>query len=134
VAFVMVHTNATTTRNKLDGLREKARKFICINDDVDHTDPASAKTLNLVRAFYQWAYPHPSQFELPAGKANPVLYYDELLALQEHGWRIKMYLWVVLALVAVFLALCLPFKLARDRNWTRDRRKRESNSTKLLRL
>ena len=49
MAFLMVNANATTTRQKLDGIRQKPRKFVCINDDIDHSDPRSITTLRVIR-------------------------------------------------------------------------------------
>merc|ERR1712137_682965 len=39
VAFVMVNQNDTKLQEKLDGIRERQHKFICLNDNIDHDDP-----------------------------------------------------------------------------------------------
>eukprot|EP00005_Dracoamoeba_jomungandri_P005828 CAMPEP_0174259562 /NCGR_PEP_ID=MMETSP0439-20130205/8370_1 /TAXON_ID=0 /ORGANISM="Stereomyxa ramosa, Strain Chinc5" /LENGTH=818 /DNA_ID=CAMNT_0015343499 /DNA_START=269 /DNA_END=2722 /DNA_ORIENTATION=- len=77
VAFMMVNTNINTTRDRLDGLRKKPYKFICLNDDIDHTDPKSKKTLKIIRDFYDSMFPLPSSFELPPGQKNAHLYYKD---------------------------------------------------------
>lgn len=87
MAFVMIHTNATTTQDKLDGIREKPRKFVCVNDDIDHTKEESRATLTVIRQFYDSLFPLPSSFELPADSPNPTLYWDEYLILCVFSYR-----------------------------------------------
>jgi len=113
VAFLMVNANATTTRQKLDGIRQKPRKFVCINDDIDHSDVRSVTTLKVIRKFYQSMHPVPSSFELPDGQRNPYLHYDEYEQYlrerakmdedQERGY----YGWMLLLFALVCACVCL---------------------------
>uniref|UniRef100_A0A3Q2Y8U3 Stealth protein CR4 conserved region 4 domain-containing protein n=1 Tax=Hippocampus comes TaxID=109280 RepID=A0A3Q2Y8U3_HIPCM len=41
------------------------RKFICINDDLDHTQSTAQQVQTKLVKFYQSMFPRPSQFELP---------------------------------------------------------------------
>jgi hypothetical protein len=43
VAFLMVGTNATNLEKSLDGIRERRQKFICLNDNMNHSDPEAVK-------------------------------------------------------------------------------------------
>jgi len=39
VAFKMIRNNLTTVRRELDSLRRRRHKFVCLNDNIDHTQP-----------------------------------------------------------------------------------------------
>lgn len=43
VGFIMVGTNSTNVEKALDGIREKRHKFICLNDNINHTNPEAPK-------------------------------------------------------------------------------------------
>ena len=58
VTFMMVTDNATTMRPKLDGVRAKRTKFICLNDDMKDPSPAMERVL---RDLYQSMFPLPSR-------------------------------------------------------------------------
>ena len=78
LAFKMIHNNVTTVLNQLDWVRKNRRKFICINDDLDH-DRADTKTIRRVlRDFYESFFPIPSQFELKGNYKNRFLYKRDL--------------------------------------------------------
>lgn len=63
---------------RLDHMRIKRPKFICINDDVQG-DP-DPRVFRALRNFYESYFPKPSPFELPYGETNPYLHYDDLMA------------------------------------------------------
>ncbi|KAF2077558.1 hypothetical protein CYY_001176 [Polysphondylium violaceum] len=77
VAFLMIENNATITQGKLDGIRQKRQKFICLNDNMNHTDPHSVKVVKVLHDFYESLFPRPSSFELPPGKLNPFTYIQD---------------------------------------------------------
>lgn len=79
----MVNNNASTTLKSLDGIRERRQKFICLNDNMNHTDPSVKDVLAVIKDFYDSLYPLPSSFELPPGVENPFLHVDELEAAQK---------------------------------------------------
>ena len=39
VAFIMVNQNDSKLENRLDGIRREQQRFVCLNDDIDHSDP-----------------------------------------------------------------------------------------------
>eukprot|EP00111_Clytia_hemisphaerica_P018309 TCONS_00054184-protein len=78
LAFKMIHNNVTTVLHQLDWVRKNRKKFICINDDLDH-DRADSKTIRRVlRDFYESFFPIPSQFELEGKYKNRFLYKRDL--------------------------------------------------------
>jgi hypothetical protein len=70
VAFEMITENITKIKMQLDGIRSRYVKFICVNDNLITVSPEIEK---LVSDFYQSYFPHPSKFELPIRKRNPIL-------------------------------------------------------------
>ena len=68
VGFHMISDNLEETMEKLNDVRAKRPKFVCINDDMDNP---SEELLQNLQDFYQSFFPHPSRFELPAGQSNP---------------------------------------------------------------
>ena len=80
IAFEMIGDNYTATLSQLDSIRTRQSKFICINDNMKNPSP---KLLQALRDFFEAFWPIPSKFELPKGKSNPVLRYDEYILFQE---------------------------------------------------
>jgi len=101
----MVRTNATNTLHAIDGIRQTRQKFICLNDNLNHSDPHSVevcpylavilkfisnitfsplKVVKILQEFYESLFPHPSPFELPPGTTNKYLYVSELLEVYVH--------------------------------------------------
>jgi hypothetical protein len=39
----MIGSNATNVEKSLDGIRERRQKFVCLNDNINHTDPNGKK-------------------------------------------------------------------------------------------
>jgi hypothetical protein len=98
VAFKMIRNNLTSVRRDLDSLRRRRHKFICLNDNIDHTLPDADKVRRhqcgrparrlltgrvaqiklALHELYEWYFPLPSSFELPPGQENAHLYIDEL--------------------------------------------------------
>ncbi len=57
------------TMEKLNDVRAKRPKFVCVNDDMDDPSP---ELLRALQEFYQSFFPFPSRFELPRGQqTNP---------------------------------------------------------------
>ena len=71
VSFEMIYDNATLTEQKLDSVRWRKTKFICLNDNANVYSPELEK---VVRDFFDAMYPIPSPFELPLGQRNSNLY------------------------------------------------------------
>eukprot|EP01133_Synstelium_polycarpum_P003476 gene3476-3966_t len=79
VAFLMVEDNDTVTQTRLDGVRQKRHKFICLNDNINHDKPTAHLVIKVVQDFYESLFPRPSSFELPPTKSNHFKYIDEIL-------------------------------------------------------
>ena len=81
IVFKMLNANVSRVVAILDSIRQKPRKFVCLNDNIDYKQ-ASAKTVKVVlRDFYESLFPKSSQFELPPQYHNRFLHVDEL-----HAW------------------------------------------------
>lgn len=138
VAFLMVNANPQGAQDRLDGILAKPRKFVCINDDIDHSAPESVETLSIIRRFYESMYPLRSTFELPEGRANLHLHMSDLLTEEKaHGQRALK--WGVVVVVAIVVAVWWWGRrvvrwVLRSRLSSRDRRAREGRTLKLLRL
>jgi len=88
IVFKMLNANVSRVVAILDSIRQKPRKFICLNDNVDY-EQASAKTVKIVlRDFYESFFPKSSRFELPPQYHNRFLHIDELHA----WWRYRTWL------------------------------------------
>jgi len=80
IDFHMIRTNFTKVRNILDGMRKQRKKFVCLNDDIDHSNPESELVIDTLQELYEAYFPHKSPFELPDGQENEFLYYEEFTA------------------------------------------------------
>lgn len=112
VGFIMVWNNDTTLQGKLDGIRFRRHKFICLNDNLNHTNPDSVRVLKMLRDFYVSLYPTPSSFELPEGVTNEFLHVDEFrnpsaatTAAGGHNADLPIYLLMICALTSVLFLL-----------------------------
>ncbi|KAG5830364.1 hypothetical protein ANANG_G00309790 [Anguilla anguilla] len=65
IAFKMVRTNVSHVVGQLDDIRKNPRKFICLNDNIDHGHKDAPTVKAVLRDFYESMFPVPSQFELP---------------------------------------------------------------------
>ncbi|PRP75089.1 hypothetical protein PROFUN_03925 [Planoprotostelium fungivorum] len=77
VAFLMIGLNVTNVQKSLDGIRERRQKFICLNDNINHTDPRAPQVLEAIKYFYDSLFPLKSTFEYPDHIQNPQLHLDE---------------------------------------------------------
>ncbi|KAJ3431364.1 hypothetical protein M0812_03044 [Anaeramoeba flamelloides] len=76
--FVQLFSNQTINLKKLDQLRKSNLPFICLNDDLNYTQPETVKVIQDVSNFLHTSFPNPSQFELPEGQVNPYLNVEEM--------------------------------------------------------
>ena len=82
IAFKMIKNNATHVLKQLDSIRKNRKKFICLNDNIDHDKKNASVVKGVLVDFYESLFPIPSQFELPHNLRNQFLYVDEL-----HRWK-----------------------------------------------
>lgn len=100
IAFKMVRTNVSHVVGQLDDIRKNprwdeksfsflaffcpkasfcmTRKFICLNDNIDHSHKDAATVKAVLRDFYESMFPLASQFELPREYRNRFLHMEEL--------------------------------------------------------
>jgi hypothetical protein len=62
--------------SQLDEIRYKLPKFVCLNDDMNKTQP-NDKVVKSLHQFYNWYFPEISKFELPQGMKNEFLHIDD---------------------------------------------------------
>jgi len=103
IDFHMIRTNFTKVRNILDGMRKRRKKFVCLNDDIDHTKPESELVVMALQELYDAYFPERSTFELPDGEENAHLYYSEFVAARQQQKLISSMAWasVVFVLLVV---------------------------------
>ncbi|TKC33687.1 hypothetical protein EI555_012592, partial [Monodon monoceros] len=58
--------------------KNKYRKFVCLNDNIDHNHKDAQTVKAVLRDFYESVFPIPSQFELPREYRNRFLHMHEL--------------------------------------------------------
>ena len=68
VGFHMISDDTEETMEKLNNIRSRRPKFVCVNDDMENP---SDELLRHLQSFYQSFFPFPSRFELPRGQQNP---------------------------------------------------------------
>jgi len=123
VAFLMIGNNYTNVEKSLDGIREKRQKFICLNDNMNHSNPSAKEVVRVLKEFYDALFPLPSSFELPEGVINEYLYLDELVqarTVEVEENLTPVYLVVVTVVVSVF---CIVWKIS-GRRFTRPSREK----------
>ena len=62
----------------LDDLRRNPQKFICINDNMNHSKESAHLAKLYIRDYFESVLPKPSQFELPPNYRNRFLHVDDL--------------------------------------------------------
>ncbi len=62
----------------LDELRKKKKKFVCLNDNIDHSKRGAEMAKVVLVDFYESLFPLPSQFELPSNYRNRFLHVQQL--------------------------------------------------------
>ncbi|EFA84682.1 putative glycophosphotransferase [Heterostelium album PN500] len=82
VAFLMVDDNYTVTQSRLDGVRQRRHKFICLNDNINHDKPTAPLAIKVVHDFYESLFPRPSSFELPASTTNHFQYIGDIVSIK----------------------------------------------------
>jgi len=58
VAFKMIRNNLTTVRRELDSLRRRRHKFVCLNDNIDHTQPDADRVRPCPLMIVGWSDQH----------------------------------------------------------------------------
>ncbi|XP_028943118.1 N-acetylglucosamine-1-phosphotransferase subunits alpha/beta, partial [Antrostomus carolinensis] len=85
------------TRRKI-----KSRKFVCLNDNIDHNHKDAQTVKAVLRDFYESMFPIPSQFELPREYRNRFLHMHELQEWRAYRDKLKFWTHCVLVTLIVF--------------------------------
>lgn len=109
VAFFMVPTNRSEVVHRLDDIRHQRNKFICLNDNINHTDAHAAEVIDAIQDFFAALYPMPSPFELPHGQTNKFLHTSDLFAARDAIRDKKRWLYFLLIGVVIVILLALRY-------------------------
>ncbi|XP_062989441.1 N-acetylglucosamine-1-phosphotransferase subunits alpha/beta [Elgaria multicarinata webbii] len=102
VAFKMIRTNVSHVVGQLDDIRKNPRKFVCLNDNIDHIHKDAQTVKAVLRDFYESMFPIPSQFELPREYRNRFLHTQELQEWRAYRDKLKFWTHCVLVTLIVF--------------------------------
>ena len=108
VTFKMLKSNSTKVRIDLDYVRSYPKKFICLNDNMDHGNSYEhLENKKMLAEFYQTMYPEPSPFEHPPGTINKYLHKKELfeyLTYQNNSFYVPLcFLCIISVLYLLYL-------------------------------
>ncbi|PIK39204.1 putative N-acetylglucosamine-1-phosphotransferase subunits alpha/beta-like [Apostichopus japonicus] len=78
IAFKMIRTNVSHVIGQLDDVRKNPKKFVCLNDNINHNAEGAKMVKAVLQDYYEAMFPIPSQFELPREYRNRFLHIDEL--------------------------------------------------------
>uniref|UniRef100_A0A673IMI1 N-acetylglucosamine-1-phosphotransferase subunits alpha/beta-like n=1 Tax=Sinocyclocheilus rhinocerous TaxID=307959 RepID=A0A673IMI1_9TELE len=105
IAFKMIRTNVSHVVGQLDDIRKNPRKFICLNDNIDHSHKDASTVKAVLRDFYESMFPLPSQFELPREYRNRFLHMTELQEWRIYRDKLKFWTHCVLVTLVVFTVI-----------------------------
>ncbi|KAK5876537.1 hypothetical protein CesoFtcFv8_025881 [Champsocephalus esox] len=134
IAFKMVRTNVSHVVGQLDDIRKNPRKFICLNDNIDHSHKDASTVKAVLRDFYESMFPLPSQFELPREYRNRFLHMDELQDWRVYRDKLKFWTHCVLVTLVVFTIMSFfaeQLILLKRKLFQRRRVNKDSNSERV---
>ncbi|XP_012859512.2 N-acetylglucosamine-1-phosphotransferase subunits alpha/beta [Echinops telfairi] len=102
IAFKMIRTNVSHVVGQLDDIRKNPRKFVCLNDNIDHSHKDAQTVKAVLKDFYESMFPIPSQFELPRDYRNRFLHIHELQEWRAYRDKLKFWTHCLLATVIIF--------------------------------
>ncbi|XP_071584262.1 N-acetylglucosamine-1-phosphotransferase subunits alpha/beta isoform X3 [Heliangelus exortis] len=105
IAFKMIRTNVSHVVGQLDDIRKNPRKFVCLNDNIDHNHKDAQTVKAVLRDFYESMFPIPSQFELPREYRNRFLHMHELQEWRAYRDKLKFWTYCVLVTLIVFTVI-----------------------------
>ncbi|KAM4676644.1 N-acetylglucosamine-1-phosphotransferase subunits alpha/beta [Discoglossus pictus] len=105
IAFKMIRTNVSHVVGQLDDIRKTPRKFICLNDNINHIHKDAQTVKAVLRDFYESMFPIPSQFELPREYRNRFLHVQDLQDWRNYRDKLKFWTHCVLGTLIVFTVI-----------------------------
>ena len=105
IAFKMINQNSSKALGHLDWIRKNRRKFICINDNIDHATDSAFTVKSIIKEFYVSLFPIPTSFELPLNYRNRFNNYDEYMEWKSGKDWIDVYfkILILITLVLIFV-------------------------------
>uniref|UniRef100_UPI00358E14A2 N-acetylglucosamine-1-phosphotransferase subunits alpha/beta isoform X2 n=1 Tax=Myxine glutinosa TaxID=7769 RepID=UPI00358E14A2 len=107
IAFKMIHSNVSHVVAQLDDIRKNPRKFVCLNDNMEHGQAGAVAVRAVLRDFYESLFPQPTRFELPPGYRNRFLHICKLNEWRK--FRDQLRFWTHLGLFLLILLTILSF-------------------------
>ncbi|XP_035209281.1 N-acetylglucosamine-1-phosphotransferase subunits alpha/beta-like isoform X2 [Stegodyphus dumicola] len=102
VAFKMIHNNLSQVLGQIDDLRKHPKKFVCLNDNMNHGTQEAEVIRAVIQDFYESLFPTRSQFELPPEYRNRFLYVSELKEWRKTRDLIRIVTYLMLAFLIIF--------------------------------
>jgi UDP-N-acetylglucosamine-lysosomal-enzyme len=117
VSFKMIRSNATILSKELDELNKHLKKFMCLNDNIEHKEKIDVTIIKeMLVQFYESMFPHRSNFELPLNKRNQFAYIHHYNQWNDKQiiFKSKIYIvWIVFFLLTLFLCSTLKVFISR---------------------
>ncbi|EDV28564.1 uncharacterized protein TRIADDRAFT_51611 [Trichoplax adhaerens] len=134
VAFKMLRNNVTTVMIQLDSIRRDRKKFICLNDDIDHEHENAILIKGLLIELYETLFPTPSQFELPRNYRNRFLYVKDLEEWARKKRILRMWAYTIFYIILLFTLFSFIYGriVAYKRRYARRQRSDSSSEERLL--
>lgn len=104
IEFYMVGNDVEKVTTRLQELRTKAPKFICLNDDMNKTHDPDPQLLIQLQKFYTGYFPKACPFELPDGVQNEFRYVEDMRSIKRRytmSWVLVFFL--IIGIIAVWL-------------------------------
>ncbi|XP_076114277.1 N-acetylglucosamine-1-phosphotransferase subunits alpha/beta-like [Mytilus galloprovincialis] len=102
IAFKMIKSNISTVVGQLDDLRKNPKKFICLNDNIEHNKPDAQTVKAILQDYYESVLPIQSQFELPREYRNRFLHVDDLRQWKRLRDWLKFFTHIALVILVLF--------------------------------
>ncbi|XP_071041995.1 N-acetylglucosamine-1-phosphotransferase subunits alpha/beta [Parasteatoda tepidariorum] len=102
VAFKMIHNNLTQVLGQIDDLRKNPKKFVCLNDNMNHGTQEAELIRAVIEDFYEALFPSRSQFELNPEYRNRFLYVADLEEWRRTRDIIRAVTYITLAILIIF--------------------------------
>ncbi|XP_077355394.1 N-acetylglucosamine-1-phosphotransferase subunits alpha/beta-like [Festucalex cinctus] len=112
VHFKMINNDMADVARIFDDIHKQPRKFICINDEIDHTESNAKEVKQKLTEFYQSMFPQPSQFELHKDMYNKFLHMDEHREWQAYQYKMRFFRYSAIVVLVFFAFKFFAAKMA----------------------
>uniref|UniRef100_F6ZDG1 N-acetylglucosamine-1-phosphotransferase subunits alpha/beta n=1 Tax=Ciona intestinalis TaxID=7719 RepID=F6ZDG1_CIOIN len=122
VSFKMIRSNVSVVVGQLDDIRKHPKKFICLNDNIDHTSKGAETVKAVLQDFYETLFPTQSQFELLHDYRNRFMNIHDLREWKQNHERTLF----IMHSILIFLLFAIIISFFWDqiyRFWRRHRHK-----------